>query len=88
MPILPNAKKALRQSQKRAARNKLVQAEIHSLRVHIRKAVAAGDKTKAEQLVREAIKKLSKAATKRVIHKNKASRTVSRLTKKVNTLTK
>jgi small subunit ribosomal protein S20 len=49
-------------------------------------AVEEKDAAKAKTLLREVITTISKTASKGVIHKNTASRKISRLTKRVNTL--
>ncbi len=86
MPNLENAKKALRQSEKRAERNKLVKAEIKSLRVKLRKAVVAKKLEDAIEVAKMVSKKLDKAHAKGVMKKNTVARYKSRLMKKVNAL--
>ena len=86
MPNLENAKKALRQSEKRAERNKLVKAEIKSLRVKLRKEVTAKKFEQALEVVKLVSKKLDKAYAKGIMKKNTVARYKSRLMKKVNTL--
>ena len=88
MPNLQNAKKALRQSDKRAQRNKTVKAEIHSLRVKIRKALTAKKVDEALEIARLVGKKLDKAAQKNVCKKNTVARYKSRIMKKINDLKK
>ena len=88
MPNLQNAKKALRQSKKRAERNKVVKAEIHSLRVKARKLVDAKNLAEVMEVVRMIGKKLDKAVQKKVLKMNTAARYKSRLMKKVNALAK
>jgi small subunit ribosomal protein S20 len=50
------------------------------------KAVAAGNKERAEDRLKLAIKSLDNAKVKGLVHKNKVDREKSRLTKKVNTM--
>ena len=88
MPNLRNAEKALRQSKKRAERNKVVKAEIHSLRVKVRKLVDAKKLSELSEVVRMIGKKLDKAVQKSIVKKNAAARYKSRLMKKMNALTK
>ncbi|MFA4845680.1 MAG: 30S ribosomal protein S20 [Patescibacteria group bacterium] len=88
MPNLRNAKKALRQSKKRAERNKVVKAEIHSLRVKARKLIDTKSVKEATEVVRMIGKKLDKAVQKNVLKMNAAARYKSRLMKKINALTK
>mgnify|MGYP002725764232 CR=1 FL=1 len=86
MPNLQNAKKALRQSDKRAQRNKIVKAEIKSLRVKLRKALTAKKIDESKEVARLVCKKLDKAVRKNVFKKNTVARYKSRLTKKLNAL--
>jgi small subunit ribosomal protein S20 len=79
VPNLENAKKALRQSKKRYARNKIVRAEIDSLRRRFRKLLEAGKQEEAKAMIPTMDKKLDKAVTKSVYKKNKSARIKSRL---------
>ncbi len=88
MPNLKNAKKALRQNNARAARNKVALAEIHSLRVKLRKAIASKKIDEAIEVARIVGKKLDKAVQKNLLKLNTVSRYKSRLMKKVNALKK
>ena len=88
MPIKQAAKKALRQSVKHAARNKLVKAEIHSLRVAFRKAIAAKDAVKGAEVVRTLGKKFDKAVARGVMKKNTVARLKSRTMAALNALGK
>lgn len=88
MPNLANAKKALRQANKRAEHNKTINAEIKSLRIKLRKAVDAKLADEAMNVAKIVSKKLDKAAQKNVLKKNTVARYKSRLMKKVNALKK
>lgn len=88
MPNLQNAKKALRQSDKRAQRNKIIKAEIHSLRVKVRKALTAKKADEALVVAQLVSKKLDKAVQKQVFKRNTAARYKSRIMKKINDLKK
>lgn len=83
MPNLPNAKKALRQSKKRAERNQLLRDEIHSLRRAFRKAIEAGSLDEAKKMIQTLDKKLDKLVTKKVFKKKKVARIKSRLQKTI-----
>lgn len=79
MPTTKSAKKRLRQSEEQRQRNRSTKS---ALRTQIRKvltAIGAGDAAKATEEFRSAAKRLDKAAAKKVIHANKASRLKSRL---------
>ncbi|MEA3249299.1 MAG: 30S ribosomal protein S20 [Patescibacteria group bacterium] len=86
MPIKKSAMKALRQSQKRAERNKVVKDSIEYLRRMTRKAIDVGDLKKAEALAKDVIKSVDKAVQKGVMKKNTAARIKSRLAAKLKSL--
>ncbi|MFH1142535.1 MAG: 30S ribosomal protein S20 [Candidatus Uhrbacteria bacterium] len=88
MPILKQAKKALRQSEKRAVRNKIVKDEISSNKRYFRKAIEANDATKAEELYHKIGKMIDKATKNNVFHKNNAARIKSRMMQKLNAIKK
>src|SRR3954449_7176071 len=72
-----------RQNEKRHARNKAVRSE---LKTRVKRAVTtaeAGDEQAADA-AKTAVKRLDKAATKGIIHKNAAARRKSRLQKRLN----
>jgi small subunit ribosomal protein S20 len=72
-----------RQNEKRHARNKAVRSE---LKTRVKRAVTVaeqGEETAADA-AKIAVKRLDKAATKGVIHKNAAARRKSRLQKRLN----
>ena len=86
MPIKNSAKKALRQSKKKALANLQVKRAYKNAIKSVDKGLATGKDIKAD--LKLAQKKLDKAAKKGIIKKNTASRKISRLTKKVNKLKK
>ncbi|MEW6003419.1 MAG: 30S ribosomal protein S20 [Nitrospirota bacterium] len=83
-----SALKRVRQAAKRNIRNKSVRSAIKTIVKKVESAVASGNKEEAERALIEAVKTLNKAASKGVIHKNTASRKISRLTRKVNALSR
>ena len=81
MPIIQSAKKALRQSVRRRARN-IKKKELYKKAVKdFRKLAHAGILDKAKNMIPQVYKTLDKAVKTNVIKKNKASRLKSRLTK-------
>ena len=86
MPNLRNAEKALRQNKTHADRNKVIKAEIHSLRVKVRKAITAKKIDEALEVARLVSKKLDKATQKNIFKKNTVARYKSRIMKKINAL--
>ena len=79
MPHTKSAKRRLRQSLERRAKNRAAKSAIKTQVRKVRQAAAAGDFAKAEAELRLAAKKLDRAGVKRVIHPNAAARTKSRL---------
>lgn len=74
------AKKAARQSVKRYSRNHSIISSVRTSLTNARKAIDAGEKDAANEAVNSAISHLDIAVKKRVLHKNTASRSKSRLT--------
>ena len=83
MPITKSAKKALRQSFRRRARNLKRKGVFRQVVKEIKKLVAARKIKEAEALVPKAYKALDKAAKTGAIKKNAASRRKSRLMKMI-----
>ena len=75
-----------RTNEKARLRNKAVKSSLKTAVRKVREAVAAGDAAKATELVRDASKKLDKAASKGVIHANQAANRKSAIAKQVATL--
>ena len=84
MPITKSAKKALRQSQKRRARNIQRKRKIKDLIKEVRNLVSQKKMEEAKKLLPQLYKAIDKAAKTGVIKKNTASRKKSRVTKLVN----
>lgn len=84
MPITKSAKKALRQSKKRRARNIQRKKAFKDIIKNIRKLALENKKKEAEELLPKAYKAIDKAAKTGVIKKNTAARKKSRLTKLIN----
>ena len=81
-----SAKKATRKIERRTAINKMRDSRMRgSLRV-VEEAIAAGDAKRAREALSKAEPEIMRAAQKGVIHKNLASRKVSRLEARVRKL--
>ncbi|EHK59003.1 30S ribosomal protein S20 [Allomesorhizobium alhagi] len=81
-----SAKKATRKIARRTAMNKNRRSRVRTYIRKVEEALAAGDKTAAEAAFLAAQPELMRAATKGVMHKNTASRKVSRLAQRLKTL--
>ncbi len=75
-----------RTNEKARQRNKAVKSELKTHVRRVRQAVADGDKDAAGQALQTATRKLDKAASKGVIHKNQAANRKSALAKQVAAL--
>lgn len=75
-----SALKRARQAKKRHLRNKSVKTAIKTATKKVITAVEEKDREKVQKELLEAIKIISRAASKGIIHKNAASRKISRLT--------
>ncbi len=78
-----SAEKRNRQAQKRRARNVQVRTGVKSAVKKVRELVAKGDAAGAKQALQAAEKAIGKASSKGVLHKNAASRKISRLARAV-----
>lgn len=74
-----SAKKRIRQTVKRTARNRHVRSTVRTFIKRARVAIAGGDKQAAETAVREAESQIRQAVSKGVFHHKTGSRYVSRL---------
>ena len=73
-------------NRKAQERNKAVKSELKTAIRATREAVLAGDKDKASSALKVAAKKLDKAVSKGVIHKNQAANRKSAVTRKAAAL--
>ncbi len=78
--------KRIRTNEERRQRNQSVRSALRTSIRHFREAAEAGDKTKAGELLLVASRKLDKAASKGVIHKNQAANKKSALAIALNKL--
>jgi len=80
----PSVLKRARQTEKRNLRNKSVRSEVKTYIKKFTDALSAGKKEQIEETLRLVVKKLSSASSKGVLHRNTASRNISRLARKAN----
>jgi small subunit ribosomal protein S20 len=76
-----------KQNEKRRLRNKSVKSSLKTAIRKFHQAAASGDTDSATELLRDATRRLDKAASKGVIHKNQAANRKSRLMKRLAKLT-
>lgn len=78
-----SAIKRHRQSLKRRSRNQAVKSRIRTLAKKVREAIQAGDAAAAASHLAVVGRALDKAVSKGVLHRNNASRRLSRLAQQV-----
>ncbi len=83
MPNIKSAIKRVKTNDKRRAQNAAQKSALRTAVKNFETAADAGNAEEANAAFVEATKKLDKAATKGLIHKNAASRQKSRLAKKI-----
>jgi len=81
-----SAEKRNRQNKKRRLRNISVKSLVKTKTKKVLQAVEAKETETAKKVLLEAVSTIDRAAAKKVFHKNTASRKISKLTRKVNTL--
>lgn len=81
-----SAKKATRKIARRTAINKNRRSRVRTYLRKVEEALAAGDKDAAKAAFDAAQPELMRAATKGVLHRNTASRKVSRLAQRLKAL--
>jgi small subunit ribosomal protein S20 len=85
MPHTRNAEKRVRQNEKRRLRNRAAKKAIKTNIKSLLDAVEVGNPDAIKTEYRSAIRKLDKAAAKRVVHPNLAARKKSQLAKLIAT---
>ena len=86
MPNIKSAIKRVKTSEKRRQQNASQKSALRTAIKAVEAAVTSNDVNKAKEALILASKKLDKAASKGLIHKNAAARKKSRLAQKVNAL--
>jgi len=81
-----SAQKAARQTIRRTAVNKSRRSEMRTFVRKVEEAIASKDPKAAAVALSEAEPRLVRAAQKGIVHKNAASRKISRLAKRVKAL--
>ena len=84
MPHTKSAKKHLRKSEKARLRNRAVKKTLKTFCKRVLTAAAGGTPEQMRAELVQAVKRLDKAAAKRIIHPNLAARKKSQLARLVN----
>ncbi len=83
-----SAKKAVRKIARKTAVNRSRRTEMRTYVRRVEEAIKSGDAAAAAAALHDAEPKVMRAAQKGILHKNTASRKVSRLTVRVKALAK
>ena len=86
MANTPQAKKRIRRNEKRAELNGARMSRIRNFLKKVETAIEGGDKDSAQTALRNAQPELARGVARGVLHKNTASRKMSRLSKRVSAL--
>ena len=86
MANIKSASKRILTSQKAAAKNRSARSLIKTNIKKFDAALSSGDPKSAEAAYKQAVKTVDRAATKGLIHKNKAARRKSRMTRKLGAI--
>jgi small subunit ribosomal protein S20 len=79
-----SAEKRNRQTQKRRARNQGVRTRVKTAVKSVRESLERGEVAAAQEAFKTAARAIDKASSKGVVHRNTASRKISRLAKAIH----
>ncbi len=83
-----SAIKRTRQAERRNLRNASIRSKIKTVSKRIEEAITEKNQENVKKFLREIIRTVNSAVSKGVLHKNTASRKISRLSKLANTVLK
>ncbi len=81
-----SAKKRVRQTVKRTARNRHIRTGVRTCVKRVRAAIEAGDAGAAKKALTEAVSRIDGAVSKGIYHRKTGSRYIARLTHQVHSL--
>jgi small subunit ribosomal protein S20 len=86
MANTPSAKKAIRRNERRTVVNRTRRSRIRTFIRNVEEAIASGDKTAAAAALQAAQPEIMRGAQKGIMHRNAASRKISRLDRRIKAL--
>ncbi|MEG1255129.1 30S ribosomal protein S20 [Clostridium sp.] len=86
MANIKSAKKRIKVTQAKTMRNTMIKSSLKTTIKKFETAIASNDATLAQENFKSVVKALDMAASKGIIHKNKAAKKKSRLAVKLNGL--
>ncbi len=81
-----SAKKMVRKIARRTERNRARRSRMRSQVRKVEEAISAGDHNAAQVALKDAQPEIMRCVTRGVMHKNTASRKISRLSRRVNAM--
>ena len=81
-----SAKKAVRVTARRTAVNKTRRSRVRGFMRKVEEAIASGDKAAAAEALKVAQPEIMRGAQKGIMHKNTASRKISRLSGRIKSI--
>lgn len=82
----PQAKKRARQIERRTEVNRARRSRIRTFLRRVEEAITGGDQAVAVSALKEAQPEIQRGVTKGVLHKNTASRKISRLSSRIKSM--
>ena len=82
----PQARKRMRQTERRTAVNKNRRSRMRGFIRKVEEAIATGEQNKAAEALKTAQPEIMRSVTKGILHKNTAARKISRLAKRVKAM--
>jgi len=86
MPHIQQAKKRLRQTARRTAANRGRRSRLRTFVRKVEEAIASGDQTAARTALKAAEPEVMRSCNRGILKRNTASRTISRLSRRVNAM--
>lgn len=80
------ARKRARQADKQRSHNTSLRSTMRTAIKRVRQAIESGDKEAAQSVFQQSVSILDRIADKKIMHKNKASRTKSRLSAQIKAI--
>ena len=86
MPNIQSAKKRVRQTARKTGINRARRSRIRTFLKRVELAISAADKNRATEALISAQTEIMRGVSRGVVHKNTASRKVSRLSNRIRSL--
>lgn len=86
MPVHKSAEKKMRRDSRARTRNRMWKSKIKTAKKTLERAISNNETDKIQELFKEYVSMMDKAASRRVIHPNNASRKKRALSRKVKSV--